>query len=70
MPDPNAVGQDRQYQDITQEYDAGKGAYTEQVETGLDVGPRLPQADMPQAPDPVPFTLGATTPTGGGPTAG
>ena len=65
MPDPNTIGQDKAYKDATDEYDAGKGSYTEQVTTGEDAGPRLPTADMPKAPDPSPFNLTPTPAAGG-----
>jgi len=61
MGDPNAVGQDRQYKTVDEACKADKGVYTENVDN-VPTEQRLPQQQLPQAPDPAPFNLG---PTGG-----
>lgn len=60
MPDPNQVGQDRQYQDATDAYDAEKGKYQDNAE-GLSPDQALPNGGALPA-QPSPFKLG---PTGG-----
>ena len=67
MPDPSTIGQDKTYKDATEAYDAEKGGYKDTIET-VSTEQRLPQQQLPQAPDPSPFKLGAMTPgeRGGG----
>lgn len=63
MPeDTNDVGQDRTYTEPTKKYDAGQGAYKDNVE-GMPQDDKLPTGELPQAPDPSPFKIG---PLGGG----
>ncbi|MEE9592241.1 MAG: hypothetical protein V3W28_01520 [Thermoplasmata archaeon] len=68
MPDPNAVGQDRTYKDITEAHDADKGTYSDNIEA-VPTDSRLPTSQLPQAPDPSPFVVGPAAPGGRGPAA-
>lgn len=63
MPDPNSIGQDRQYQDAVDAHDADHGEYGDNIEN-VPTDSRLPTTNMPQAPDPNPFTLGPMAPGG------
>lgn len=61
MPDPNAIGQDRTYQDATEAHDADHGTYSDSI-PAVPTENRLPQAQLPKATDPSPFNLGPMTP--------
>lgn len=61
MPDPKSIGQDRQYNDATDAYDAEYGTYEDSA-NGLAPDAKLPVG--PQGADPSPFKLGPTG-TGG-----
>lgn len=61
LPDPNAIGQDRTYQDATDAHDADHGTYVDAVDQ-VPTENRLPTAQMPQATDPSPFSLGPMSP--------
>jgi hypothetical protein len=58
----NSIGQERQHNDATQQYDAEHGAHRDNVE-GMPQDDKLPTGELPQAPDPSPFRIG---PLGGG----
>jgi len=63
MVDPNTVGQDRTYKDAVEAHDADHGKYNDAVDA-VPTEQRLPQSQLPKAPDPDPFTMGPMT-TGG-----
>jgi len=49
--------------DVMKKVDAAHGQYKDKVADNTNTMSKLPQASLPQAPDPSPFTLG---PIGGG----
>jgi len=55
MPDPKQIGQDRQYQDAVDAYDAEHGEHKDNVQ-GTSQDQLLPNTGG--APDPSPFKLG------------
>ncbi len=63
MPDPNTIGQDRQYQDATEAHDAEHGTYQDNI-AQVPTESRLPTTNMPEAPAPSPFNLGPMAPGG------
>lgn len=54
--DPNAIGQDRQYQNPTSAYDAVHGTYASQLPV-IPTEAKLPTQQMPMAPAPSPFVM-------------
>ena len=59
-----SVGQERQFTDATQQYDAEHGDHTDNVE-GMAPDDKLPTGELPQAPDPSPFRIGPLGGDGG-----
>lgn len=62
MPqDVNDVGQGRRFGDVVEKYDNDHGVYKDSAEN-LPDATKLPQGNLPQAPDPNPFNLGPMAP--------
>jgi hypothetical protein len=51
------VGQEKQFKDFTERYDSEVGTYKDNI-VAVPTEDRLPTAQMPKAPDPMPFKLG------------
>ena len=52
--DPTKIGQDRQFKDAVEQYDAMNGKYDDKVES-QSVESLLPLKEFPKAPDPKPY---------------
>jgi hypothetical protein len=62
--DVNDVGQGRAHNEAVEKYDAEHGKYTPSVAGRIPIE-QLTQIDqMPEAPNPDPFTVGPAAPTG------
>lgn len=59
-----SVGQERQHNDATQQYDAEHGSHADNVE-GMSQDDKLPTGELPKAPDPSPFRIGPMGGDGG-----
>lgn len=58
---PASIGQDRQYQNPADAYDAVHGKYADPI-YGIPTESKLPTAQMPMAPAPMPFAMIASAP--------
>ena len=63
MPDPNQIGQDRQFQTDDEAHKAESGEYADNTATIPDEE-RFQESNLPKAPDPSPFKLGPLAPGG------
>lgn len=63
MKDTEDIGQGRTYPDASEKQKATEGTYDDPVQQ-VPTDQRLPTTQMPQAPDPQPFTLGPQAPGG------
>jgi len=61
--DPASIGQDRQFKDATQAYDAAHGSFANQLPM-MPTESKLPTQQMPMAPAPMPFAIKSSA--GGG----
>ena len=70
MPvDPKSVGQDKQYNDVTDQYDAAYGTYEETPPEDLPEDTKFATGNLPKATDPTPFKIGPMAPGERGPAA-